>query len=125
MESAAGAHSVKVWYHESMQTNFSFKNLAEREKGFVESYFSTDPKLGKLQGIVNRLNADVALEVRAEKFVKKSAYKVSLIIGKPLNLFVSEDDHTIQEAIDLAKDKMLERLKKLWAKKKYNIGGRN
>ncbi len=108
-----------------MQTNFSFKNLNEREKGFVEKYFSTDPKLGKIQSVVNRLNADEALEVRVEKFAKKSAYKVSLILGKPLNLFVSEDDHTLQEALDLSKDKLLERLKKLWSKKKYDIGGRN
>ena len=108
-----------------MQTNFSFKNLLPQESAFVRSYFSTDPKLGKLQAIVNRLNADVALEVRVEKFAKKHAYKVSLILGKPMNLFVSEDDHTLQEVIDLAKDKILERLKKLWSKKKYNIGGRN
>ncbi|MBI2551780.1 HPF/RaiA family ribosome-associated protein [Candidatus Uhrbacteria bacterium] len=108
-----------------MQTNFSFKNCAEREKGFARTYFSNDAKLGKIQAIVNRLNPDVALEVRAEKFVKKSAYKISLILGKPMNLFVSEDDHTLQEAIDLAKDKLLERLRKVWAKRKYDIGGRN
>lgn len=108
-----------------MQTNFSFKNCTDREKGFVRNYFSNDAKLGKIQGIVNRLNSDVALELRAEKFVKKSAYKVSFVLGKPMNLFVSEDDHTLQEAIDLAKDKLLERLRKVWAKKKYNIGGKN
>ena len=108
-----------------MQTNFSFKNCTEKEKGFIRKYFSNDAKLGKIQGIVNRLNPDVAFEIRAEKFVKKSAYKVSLILGKPMNLFVSEDDHTLQEAIDLSKDKLLERLKKVWAKKKYDIGGRN
>ena len=107
-----------------MHTNFSFKNLTVAEKAFVQAYFSTNAKLGKVQGIVNRLNADETLEVRVEKFVKKSAYKVSLILGKPMNLFVSEDDHTLQEAIDLAKDKLLERLKKVWGKRKYNIGGR-
>lgn len=108
-----------------MQTSFSFKNMSPSEKAFVEGYFSSDVKLGKVQGIVNRLNPDETLEVRAEKFSKKSAYKVSFILGKPMNLFVSEDDHTLREAIDLAKDKLLERLKKVWAKKKYDIGGRN
>ncbi|MDO8537057.1 MAG: HPF/RaiA family ribosome-associated protein [bacterium] len=108
-----------------MKTNFSFKNLSDGEKAFVENYFSKDAKLGKIEGIVNRLNADETLEVRVEKFVKKSAYKVSFILGAPMNLFVSEDDHTLREAIDIAKDKLLERLKKSWAKKKYNIGGRN
>lgn len=108
-----------------MKVNFSFKNLAEHEKGFVKQYCSTNSKLGKIQEVVNRLNPDVALEVRAERFPKKSAYQVSLILGAPMNLFVSEDDHTLQEAIDLAKDKLMERLKKVWAKKKYDIGGRN
>lgn len=108
-----------------MQTSFSFKNCTPSEKGFVEHYFSSDVKLGKIQGIVNRLNSDECLEVRVEKFVKNSAYKVSFILGKPMNLFVSEDDHTLREAIDIAKDKLLERLKKIWAKKKYDIGGRN
>lgn len=105
-----------------MQTNFSFKNLTIQEKAAVERYFSTNAKLGKIQSIVNRLNADVLLEVRVEKFVKKSAYKVSLNVQSPLNIFVSEDDHTLPEAIDLAKDKLLERLRKQWAKRKFNIG---
>lgn len=108
-----------------MKTNFSFKNLFLTEKEFVENYFSKDEKLGKIQAIVNRLNSDETLEVRVEKFAKKSAYKVSLILQRPLNLMVSEDDHTLQEAIDLAKDKLLERLRKLQAKRKYDIGGRN
>ena len=109
----------------TMQTNFSFKNLFPREKAFVENYFSKDAKLGKIEAMVNRLNPDETLEVRVEKFVKKSAYKVSLILQKPLNLMASEDDHTLQEAIDLAKDKLLERIKKVRAKRKYDIGGRN
>src|SRR3989338_11653914 len=108
-----------------MQTNFSFKNITDEEKNIFTKYFSSNAKLGKIQEIVNRLNADETLEVRVEKFAKKSAYKVSLILGKPMNLFVSEDDHTLNEATDLAKDKLLERLRKIWAKKKYDIGGRN
>ena len=108
-----------------MRVNYSFKNLLSEERGFVEHYFSTNQKLGKIQAIVNRLNPDETLEVRVEKFAKKSAYKVSLIFERPWNLMVSEDDHTLKEAIDLAKDKMLERLRKLWEKRKYDIGERN
>src|SRR3989338_6859278 len=108
-----------------MRVNFSFKHLLPQEQSFVKTYFSLDSKLGKIQTIVNRLNPDETLEVRAEKFAKKSAYKVSLLMQRPWNLIVSEDDHTLKEAIDLAKDKMLERLKKLWAKQKYDSGGRN
>lgn len=107
-----------------MHVNYSYKNLAEREKRFVQDYFSTDEKLGKIQAIVNRLNPDETLEVRVEKFAKKSAYKVSLLFQRPWNIFVSEDDHTLQEAIDFTKDKLLERLRKVQARKKYNIGAR-
>ena len=107
-----------------MKVNFTFKNLLPSERDFVQKYFSVDSKLGKIQSIVNRLKPDVTLEMHAEKFARKKAYKVSLLLQKPLNLFVFEDDHTLQEAIDLAKDKLLERLKKLWDKQKYNIGGR-
>ena len=108
-----------------MRTNFSFKNLLPKEKAFVDEYFSKSVKLGKIEAIVNRLNADETLDVRVEKFAKKSAYNVSLFLQRPLAVMVSEDDHTLKEAIDLTKDKMLERLKKLWAKRKYDIGGRN
>lgn len=108
-----------------MKHSFSFKNLTMNEKGFVENYFLSSTKLGKIQPLVDRLHNGEILEVRVEKFSKKSAYKVSLILSAPLNIFVSEDDHTLREAIDLAKDKLLERLKKVWAKKKYNIDGRN
>ena len=106
-----------------MNVNFSFKNISVPEKGFVEKYLSADQKLGKIQEIVNRLNADASLEIRVEKFVKKSAYKVSFILQKPLNIFVSEDDHTLQEAMDLSKDKLLSRLRKAQAKTKTGIGG--
>lgn len=108
-----------------MHVNYSYKNLTEREKSFVSEYFSTNAKLGKIQAIVNRLNPDETLEVRVEKFAKKSAYKVALLLQRPWNIFVAEDDHTLREAIDFAKDKLLERLRKVQAKKKYNIGGRN
>jgi ribosome-associated translation inhibitor RaiA len=102
-----------------MKTSFSFKNLSNFEKGFVQEYCLTKEKIGKLEGIVDRINPDETLEVRVEKFVKKSAYKVSLILQRPMNIFVSEDDHTLKEAIDLAKDKMVTRLRKIQSKRKY------
>ena len=73
-----------------MRVNYSYKNLSDQEKRFVREYFSSNTKLGKIQAIVNRLNPDETLEVRVEKFVKKSAYKIALILGKPMNLFVAQ-----------------------------------
>ena len=104
-----------------MKTNFSFKNITIQDKKFIKDYCLA--KVSKLREIVDKLNPDGVLEIRVERFVKKSAYKVSIILQKPLDIFVSEDDHTLPEAIDLAKDKMITRLRKVQAKRKYNIGG--
>lgn len=102
-----------------MKIKFSYKNLSTQEKGFVKQYCSSNQKLDKVEQLVDKLNPDASLEIRTEKFVKKSAYKVSFILARPLHIFVSEDDHTLHEAIDLAKDKLLARLRKIRSKKKY------
>lgn len=94
-----------------MQVAYSFKNISPAEKAFCQNYF--DGKLAKLQKIIDRLYAEACLDFRAEKFVKKSAYKVSLAIHSSPPFFVAEDDHTLPEAIDLALDKLVLDLRKV------------
>lgn len=94
-----------------MNISYSFKNLSPAEKANCQNYFET--KLPKLQNIVDRLYSEAKLEVRSEKFVKKSAYNVALSIKSSPTIFVSEDDHTLNEAIDLALDKLINRLRKI------------
>jgi len=96
-----------------MRIDFFFKNLTPAEKKSFENYFET--KVPQLEKLIERHFKDSAsLRVKAEKFNTKSAYEVTLDLKLPKRSFlVSEDDHTIVEAIDLAKDKLIAQIKKL------------
>jgi len=96
-----------------MQIDFFFKNFTSSEKQHFEDYFETKiPQLEKL--VARHLEDSASLRVKAERFTTKSAYKVTFDLKLPKQSFlVSEDDHTIVEAIDLAKDKLIAQLKKL------------
>ncbi len=94
-----------------MNIAYSFKNLTPSEKSIGQNYFES--KVPKLQKSVDNLYSEAYLEVRIEKFVKKSAYNVSLSLKSSPSVFASEDDHTLNEAIDLALDKLMTELRKL------------
>lgn len=96
-----------------MQIDFFFKNLTPAEKKHCEEYLAT--KIPQLEKLIHRnFEESASLRVKAEKFNTKSAYKVTLDLKLPKRSFlVSEDDHTIVEAVDLAKDKLVAQLKKL------------
>lgn len=96
-----------------MQIDYFFKNLTPNEKSWCEEYVAA--KVPQLEKLIHRYVRDSAsLRIKAEKFNTKSAYKITLDLQLPRKRFlVSEDDHTIVEAIDLAKDKLIAQLKKL------------
>lgn len=96
-----------------MQIDYFFKNLTPSEKKWCEEYITT--KVPQLEKLIHRHAEDsAALRIKAEKFSTKSAYKITFDLKMPKQSFlVSEDDHTIVEAIDLAKDKLIAQLKKL------------
>ena len=96
-----------------MKTSFLFKNFTDAEKKLFENYFNE--KIGQIEKFLGKYEEDqVFLKVRSERFATKNAYKVSFNLSVPKkSLLVSEDDHTISEAIDLAKDKLMVQLKKL------------
>lgn len=96
-----------------MKIDFFFKNFTPVEKKSFEDYFET--KIPQLEKLIHRhFKEATSLRVKAEKFNTKSAYKVTLDLKLPKRSFlVSEDDHTIVEAIDLAKDKLIAQLKKM------------
>jgi ribosomal subunit interface protein len=93
-----------------MEISFSFKNFSEQEKAALENYLTQ--KLPALEKAVTRYSHPPhSLELRAERFVKKSAYNVTLHLKTSRGvLMASEDDHTIVEAVDLAKDKLVRQL---------------
>ena len=94
-----------------MQVSYAFKNMSDAEKQGFYDYF--DKKIDKIDKVAMHLYSEPMLDVHAEKFVKNSAYKVSLMFHGSPEVIVSEDDHTINEAIDLAEGKLMERMRKI------------
>lgn len=92
--------------------NVRFKNLEEDEKNYFYSYF--EGKKSRIEEWTRGFDQGVArFFVEVEKFPTKSAYKVKFEFEAPkIYLIVSEDDHTINEAVDLAVDKLIRRLRK-------------
>ncbi|MFA5842765.1 MAG: HPF/RaiA family ribosome-associated protein [Candidatus Gracilibacteria bacterium] len=99
-----------------MQPTFFYKNLADPEKELVESYFQK--KAVRLEKLLSKYDADgVKLNVTGERFTRKAAYKVEMVMdlpkvgGKPL--YSSEDSRDLRKAIDLSVDKLIDQIKKV------------
>lgn len=93
-----------------MTINHFFKLCTDEEKGQFRRYF--EEKLPHLQTVLAEAEA-YQLDVTVERFVKKSAYKVTLLTRTKVGEFMaSEDDHTIAEALDFAKDKLVAQVRK-------------
>lgn len=96
-----------------MNVSYSFKKVGEFDQHFCRQYFGQ-----KVDAIVRALprlgpNADVALVFRVERFAKKKAFKVTLTLSTDtFRWMAEEDDHTLREAIDLAKDKLVLQMRK-------------
>ncbi len=93
-----------------MQFHYFYKHLSEEEQQIFERYFPQ--KIAKLNTLAARYEpADC--EVTVERFAKKKAYKVSFNLKTTHgSFFSSEDDHTIAEAVDLAKHKLARQFEK-------------
>ncbi|NMC51514.1 hypothetical protein GYA54_02155 [Candidatus Kuenenbacteria bacterium] len=98
-------------------TTYAYKNMSESEKSFLENYLSK--KTDRLETLMKRFSSgDCRLEVRAEKFATKAAYKIEMMLHLPGHtLLAKEDDHTVIEATDFALDKLIIQLRKLVDKK--------
>ncbi|OGG86473.1 hypothetical protein A3B87_00390 [Candidatus Kuenenbacteria bacterium RIFCSPHIGHO2_02_FULL_39_13] len=99
-----------------LSINYTYKNISERDKKFLQDYCLK--KLDRFKVLMKRFREEECrLEVKAEAFATKAAYKVELIIHLPGNILMAkEDDHTIIEATDLAVDKLIIQLRKLISK---------
>ncbi|MBU4360457.1 ribosome-associated translation inhibitor RaiA [Candidatus Parcubacteria bacterium] len=95
-----------------MNIQFSYKQVAERDKKFLEEYITK--KIDRFKKLISENELELGrLEIKTEKFAKKEAYKVELFLSLPEHQFrASEDDHTIIEAFDLALDKIIIQLRK-------------
>ena len=96
-----------------MQINYSFKKIGEFEQHFCRQYLAA--KVDAIQRALPKLgtDAEVMLDFRAERFAKKKAYRVTLSLRADAHRWMAEeDDHTLREAIDLTKDKLVLQMRK-------------
>lgn len=95
-----------------MQTKFYFKHLEGIQKKFLEEYI--EKKLPQIEKFLKRVPDEFErLEVKAEKFATKEAYIVEFVFYTPKKKFLAkEDDHTLQEAVDFAMEKLISQIRK-------------
>ena len=89
-----------------MIVQYNIKNLPEKEKAFFEQYASK--RIQSLAKWVKKFPEDsIIMDIHIEKFATKEAYLVKMKLVIPGNEFyATEDDHTIEEAVDKTKDKI-------------------
>ncbi|MDO8425130.1 MAG: hypothetical protein Q7T01_01280 [bacterium] len=103
-----------------MKVSYSYKKVGEFDQHFCRQYFVVKAKT--IERALLRLPAgteEPLLTFRAERFAKKKAFKVSLTLTVDTYKWLAEeDDHTLREAIDLAKDKLV-----LQMRKRHRVAG--
>lgn len=98
-----------------MQVNTFAKHLTDIEKQLFEDYL--DKKLSHLEKFLTHFDPDeVKLNVTAEKFTHKDAYKVEMFMELPKAvphkpLYASEDSRDLRKAVEFSKDKLVEQIK--------------
>lgn len=96
-----------------MEITYSFKKVGEFDQHFCRQYF--EKKAEAIARALPNLGPSVVTKLvfRAERFAKKKAFKVSLAVASAGHEWLAdEDDHTLREAIDLAKDKLVLQMRK-------------
>lgn len=99
-----------------LPTTYSFKNVNDRDKKFIQNYLPK--KLDRFKTLMKKfIEEDCRLEIKAEQFATKAACQVETILHLPgKKLMAKEDDHTMIEALDMAIDKLIIQLRKLVSK---------
>lgn len=96
-----------------MEIVYSFKKLGEFDQHFCRRYFDEKWLAIRRALPTHDPRSEVALEFRVERFAKKKAFRVSLHLRFGTHRWMAEeDDHTLREAIDLAKDKLVLQMRK-------------
>lgn len=95
-----------------MKLQYSMKNMATWEEKRMREY--TQDKTPSLEKLMTHFQDDtVSLTVRAERFDKNNAYQVELILEVPGKVLIGkEDSHSIEKAVDLSKDRLVQQLRK-------------
>lgn len=95
-----------------MNIQYTFKGMEQWEEARVKEY--ADQKAGSVEKLLSHVHHDEAhLEIRAERFDKNNAYEIELamnVLGKVM--LGKEASHSIEKAIDLAKDRFIKQLRR-------------
>ena len=95
-----------------MKIQYSFKNTQHWEEQRIQEY--AELKIRSIEKLLSHFQDDEAnLSIRTERFDKNNAYQVEMSLEIPQKNFVgTEASHTIEKALDLAKDRLVKQLKK-------------
>ena len=98
-----------------MQVNLFTKKMTDVEKEMFTDYVNR--KVQKIEKFLTEFDDDmVKLDVKAEKFPNKEAYKVEFVMELPkathLPLCASEDSRDLRKAVDFAESKLIEQMKR-------------
>lgn len=95
-----------------MKIQYTFKGMRHWEEVRMKEY--AEAKERGLEKLLTHFQDDtVHLGVRAERFEKNNAYEVELVMEIPGKLLVGKEaSHTIEKAIDLAKDRLVTQLRR-------------
>lgn len=102
-----------------MKVTVFTKKMTDFERQMMEEYLQK--KLAKFERLVGEFDDDaVRLEVTAEKFTNKNAYKVEFVMALPKmaskSLVASEDSHDLLKAVDFAEEKLVQQIKRAMEK---------
>ncbi len=95
-----------------MNIQYVFKNMHHWEEVRMKEY--AELKERSLEKLLSHFQHDeVNLQIRGERFDKNNAYEVELIMEIPGKLFIGKEaSHTIEKAVDLAKDRLIGQLRR-------------
>ena len=95
-----------------MIVKYCFKGLSKKEEDFVQKYCPS-----KIEHVEKRLTHfakdAVILNMNVSRFDKHNAYAVEFILKLPKKTIVAKEaSHTLNKAIDFAKDRLIRQIKK-------------
>ncbi|MEK7545185.1 MAG: HPF/RaiA family ribosome-associated protein [Patescibacteria group bacterium] len=95
-----------------MKIIFFSKALSSAEEKQLREY--VDKKMKSLSRLLSHFAEDsVQLQITTERFEKNNAFQVEMILTVPQKKVVGKEaSHTIQKAVDLAKDRIMVQLRK-------------
>lgn len=103
-----------------MNIKFFCKGLSSEVDKKLRDYI--DKKITSFEKLLMEFDDDtVQMQITAERYEKNNAYNVEIILKMPKKTIVAnEDSHSIEKAVDLAKDRIIKQMKKAGEKNRIH-----